>query len=379
MRAGIGAGVLMLCSLIHDARAQGVAVEPVAAAPAATAAQAAAFAVTNAAGDTLFLVRPDHVIRMGQPGSATITVGPSALQLVRQTGTGSGIWGIVENAQSGFYGVRGETIGTGAGVLGISRQGGAGAIGVLGVTYGGASASAGVPAIGVNGRGLGDGAIGGIFSTNSARNLSPALIAEYTGSNPENVAFIARRYTAAPNGTIALFGTGRFGSPEERYVVRISDQGNIFTEGNIHARGKITSDGGDFAERFAVVGGPSGYTPGDVLEVSDEADRHLERSSTPYSTRIAGVYATKPGLVLGLGNADEADSVPVGVLGVVPTKVTDEGGPIRRGDLLVSSSTPGHAMKGDPDRLRIGTVLGRALQDFTAGGAGLIEVLVNVK
>src|SRR5690606_33590563 len=57
----------------------------------------------------------------------------------------------------------------------------------------------------------------------------------------------------------------------------------------------------------------------------------------------------------------------VGITGLIPTKVTNEGGPIRRGDLLVSSSTPGHAMRCDPEiakTLNSRFVVGVALQNF---------------
>lgn len=37
--------------------------------------------------------------------------------------------------------------------------------------------------------------------------------------------------------------------------------------------------------------------------------------------------------------------VPLAVVGIVPCKVTTENGPILVGDLLVTSSTPGYAMK----------------------------------
>jgi hypothetical protein len=39
--------------------------------------------------------------------------------------------------------------------------------------------------------------------------------------------------------------------------------------------------------------------------------------------------------------------VPMGVVGVIPTKVCDEGGAIKRGDLLVTASKTGYAMKAD--------------------------------
>ena len=71
--------------------------------------------------------------------------------------------------------------------------------------------------------------------------------------------------------------------------------------------------------------------------------------------------------------------VPMGVIGVIPTKVTTEGGNIRRGDMLVTSSTPGVAMKGDADKIRTGQVLGKALQDYSGTAIGKINVLVSVK
>ena len=66
------------------------------------------------------------------------------------------------------------------------------------------------------------------------------------------------------------------------------------------------------------------------------------------------------------------------MMGIVPTKVSSENGPIERGDLLVSSSTPGYAMKGtDPTRM-MGAVIGKALAPLKTG-AGTIEVLVSLQ
>ena len=69
----------------------------------------------------------------------------------------------------------------------------------------------------------------------------------------------------------------------------------------------------------------------------------------------------------------------MGVVGVIPTKVCLEGGAIKRGDLLVTSSIPGVAMKADPSKVQVGQVLGKALQDYDATTIGKIKVLVNIK
>ena len=92
------------------------------------------------------------------------------------------------------------------------------------------------------------------------------------------------------------------------------------------------------------------------------------------------MHATKPGVLLTERDVDSdmSDLVPMGVVGVLYTKVTNEGGPIEAGDLLVTSSTPGHAMKADPAKLGFGMVLGKALEDLTVP-TGVIQVFVNVK
>ena len=94
------------------------------------------------------------------------------------------------------------------------------------------------------------------------------------------------------------------------------------------------------------------------------------------------MYATKPGLLLTEQNAEQDqldEMVPMGVIGVIPTKVCLEGGAIKRGDLLVTSSIPGVAMKADPDKVKVGQVIGKALQDFTGNEVGKIKVLVSIK
>ncbi|MCU0385779.1 MAG: hypothetical protein MUE38_07110, partial [Flavihumibacter sp.] len=159
-------------------------------------------------------------------------------------------------------------------------------------------------------------------------------------------------------------------------VARIDENGRGFFNGG------TTNSGADVAELFAVVGNRNAYEPGDVLEISTTDDRKMVKSSGAYSTLVAGVYATKPGLLLTEENATEGDlsfGVPMGVIGVLPTKVCMEGGAIKRGDLIVTSSIPGVAMKADPDKVKVGQVLGKALQDYSGSGIGKINVLVSVK
>jgi hypothetical protein len=142
-----------------------------------------------------------------------------------------------------------------------------------------------------------------------------------------------------------------------------------------------TTLGGDYAESIDVLGNRSAYEPGDVIVIDDSVTGKFNKSAEAYSKLVAGVYSTKPGLVgrrVTTDRPDKAAEVPMAMMGIVPTKVSTENGPIARGDLLVSSSTPGYAMKGtDHDRLT-GAVIGKALAPLKSG-SGVIEVLLALQ
>jgi hypothetical protein len=94
---------------------------------------------------------------------------------------------------------------------------------------------------------------------------------------------------------------------------------------------------------------------------------------------VAGIFATKPGVV-GRRESLVKDSaeIPMAMVGIVPTKVTAENGPIHRGDLLVTSSMGGYAMKGTDRTRLVGAVIGKAMGSLDSGD-GVIEVLVTLQ
>src|SRR5690606_21559536 len=174
------------------------------------------------------------------------------------------------------------------------------------------------------------------------------------------------------SGALAVFKSG---DPGTVNVARIDATGQGFFNG-----GTQTS-GADIAEAFDVMGDFAAYEAGDVLVISVDEDRTVEKSSEAYSTLVVGVYATKPGVLLTEETIDTdiSDKVPMGVVGVIPTKVCLEGGAIKRGDLLVTSSQRGVAMKADANKVKVGQVIGKALQEYNSNEVGKIKVLVNVK
>ena len=123
------------------------------------------------------------------------------------------------------------------------------------------------------------------------------------------------------------------------------------------------------------------YEPGDVLVIDTDSDRQLTLAKTPYSTLVAGIYSTKPGVTATPHTSEDprlATEIPVAIVGIVPCKVTNENGPIARGDLLVTSSTPGYAMRGSDKNLLPGAIVGKALQPLS-GAKSKIEVLVTLR
>jgi hypothetical protein len=138
-----------------------------------------------------------------------------------------------------------------------------------------------------------------------------------------------------------------------------------FSDGTVQATAwNGTTLGGDYAESIDVLGDRKRYEPGDVIVINAASPGWFEKSNKAYSKLVAGVYSTKPGLVgrrLTFERINKAAEVPMAMLGIVPTKVTTENGPIEPGDLLVSASKPGYAMKGTDSRRLTGAVLGKLL------------------
>jgi hypothetical protein len=180
-------------------------------------------------------------------------------------------------------------------------------------------------------------------------------------------------------GNIGRHGLVLWGPPGGDYIqagrlptvdFKVTNDGEVWSEG-YHTNP-------DFAELMSFQGVAAACEPGDVLAVSADSDRAVALASEPYSTMVMGVYSEKPGLV-GSPHVMEGQGdheVAVAIVGIVPCKVSAENGPIRRGDLLVTSSTAGHAMRADTPTP--GTILGKALGELESG-TGVIDVLVTLQ
>jgi len=121
----------------------------------------------------------------------------------------------------------------------------------------------------------------------------------------------------------------------------------------------------DLAEMVTVTGGAESSEPGDVMVIDPLGRGRMQVSTEVRSRLVAGIC----------GAAAGSDEIPLAVAGIVPCKVSAENGAISVGDLLVTSGTPGHAMRDEDPA--VGTVLGKALEPLE-DGSGVIRVLVTL-
>jgi len=149
-------------------------------------------------------------------------------------------------------------------------------------------------------------------------------------------------------------------------------------EGIVMVTGDIQLQNADCAEDFDVSSSGK-IEPGTVMVIDLEGA--IRPNTEAYDRRVAGVVSGagdfKPGLVLGK-QSGKPDRLPIALIGKVYCKVDATFGSIEIGDLLTTSSTPGHAMKVSEQSQAFGAVIGKALRPLTSG-RGLIPILVALQ
>ena len=305
-------------------------------------------------------------------------------------------WGVYGTSRTG-YGVYGATTDSGAiGVYGRST-GGTGGTGVYGYRSGSGAGVIGQATNGIGVSGISSDVdwMGGRFSNSQGIGLyaensgqgrdHPTLRVNNTQSSNALAAYITNNSNFATahlanGGTGQVLylqngGTNAAGTGGGDFITAVNEPENdaqfrVLTDGGVRSDGTFASPAADFAELLPA---KPGLSAGDVLVIGEDGELLL--STQPYQTTVAGVYSTQPGFLGGQPvQGEKAGHVPLAVVGVVPVKATAENGAIRPGDLLTTSSRPGHAMRAG-DNPPAGAVLGKALGPLK-DGAGVIQMLV---
>jgi hypothetical protein len=165
---------------------------------------------------------------------------------------------------------------------------------------------------------------------------------------------------------------------------RVEHGGTVYADGSYNcglSSGCFNSgSGADVAERISAT---TSLEPGDVVEIDPDHSGKFRKASTSYSTLVAGVVSTNPGMTL--GNDFDADAEDwdderplLALVGQVEVKVTAVEHSVSVGDLLTSSDTPGYAMPCEDRQQCVGAIIGKALEPLESG-TGTIKVLLALQ
>ncbi len=158
----------------------------------------------------------------------------------------------------------------------------------------------------------------------------------------------------------------------------VANTGNVTVAGNMTVNGNIGAKYQDVAEWVETT---MPLESGTVVIVDPTSPNRVLPAAKAYDTRVAGAVSQQPGLLLG----EPSDGKEmVAQSGRVRIKADAKYGAIKIGDLLVTSPTPGYAMRSRPIRIagqslhRPGTLLGKALEALP-NGKGEILVLLTLQ
>ncbi|GJQ59864.1 MAG: hypothetical protein SCALA701_26650 [Candidatus Scalindua sp.] len=150
--------------------------------------------------------------------------------------------------------------------------------------------------------------------------------------------------------------------------------------------------GSDLSEQFAIEKphnlkdyikkGEFTIEPGMVASIDTQNPGKLLISNKAYDRTVAGIISgaggVRPGMLMGQTGSITDGEFPVALTGRVYCKADATGQPIKPGDLLTTSDTPGHVMKvSDYDRAH-GATIGKAMSSLD-NGKGLVLVLVSLQ
>ncbi|MFZ4574973.1 MAG: hypothetical protein ACOYN0_11285 [Phycisphaerales bacterium] len=141
--------------------------------------------------------------------------------------------------------------------------------------------------------------------------------------------------------------------------------------------------GSDIAEPYSIAAaGDVAPIAGMVVCIDRDQVGKLRVSNGAYDTTVAGIVSGANGVGVGLtltqtGTVADGE-LPVAAAGRVWCYV-DAGanGPVKAGDLLTTSATPGHAMRAEPGKAN-GAILGKAMSSLESG-RGMVLVLVGLQ
>ena len=163
---------------------------------------------------------------------------------------------------------------------------------------------------------------------------------------------------------VDLTDTAVFTSTNTASKAVVRDGSGNFAAGTITATA-TEAQYADLAEKYEA---DQNYQPGTVVVFGGEKEITVTDIENDY--KVAGVISTDPAYKM---NCD-AEGLYVALRGRIPCKVI---GPVKKGDVLVTSNRPGFAKASDqPHFVSASCMVGKALQDHDTPSEGVIEIVV---
>jgi hypothetical protein len=124
----------------------------------------------------------------------------------------------------------------------------------------------------------------------------------------------------------------------------------------------------DLAERYAA---DREYPVGTVVVFG--GDKEITTTNTKMDTAVAGVISANPAFRMNCEAGEDSTHPYVALAGRVPCRVA---GKIKKGNIMVTSGIPGVAVAAVGD-IKVGSMIGKALEDYDSDHIGTIEVAVG--
>jgi len=155
--------------------------------------------------------------------------------------------------------------------------------------------------------------------------------------------------------------------------------GRSVFNGTLHIHNKTADESGIYPSNLVEIfeiDDAEYVQPGDILVVSEGGRSILSRARTEYNRSVIGVVSGNPTIIINT-NGTKQKAYPVALTGTVLCRIDARQKPVRPGDPVVTSSTPGCGMGGVVDSFdKIGTVIGKAL-DALDDGIALVPVFIS--
>jgi hypothetical protein len=178
--------------------------------------------------------------------------------------------------------------------------------------------------------------------------------------------------TTASNGNIVLTpnGTGVIVAAKDIVNGQANGVGNIGSATTYFNTVFAKATSAQYADLAEMYVSDAEYAPGTVVEFG--GDKEITISSSSHSTAVAGIVSTNPSYLMNSTQTGE-HVLPIALTGRVPCQVQ---GPVRKGDVLVASSTPGVAQRIGMN-WQPGCVVGKSMAVIDTAEIQTIEVAVG--